>query len=628
VSGLHRKEYALGSLALLIVGFIAAVIVSNSLFRGMRLDLTENRLYSLSDGTRDLLRDLPEPINLYYFFSDRSTADIQALRGYATRVEEMLQEFVDSADGNLHLQVIDPLPFSEEEDRAAQFGLSDLGLGALGGDSIYFGLAATNSIGDEAVIDVFDPDKEASLEYDLARLIFSLSTPNKNVVGLISGVPMTGGFDPETQQMQQPWIISQQIRQLFEVRSLTTDLRKIDDDINLLWIVHPTGLSDDTLYAIDQFVMRGGRALIFVDPLAEVASGAPGPAGIAPGTSSNLDRLFSAWGIDFDPSRVVADNRYALSVNMGTGRPVRHIGLIGLDADAMAKDEIVTSDLTSSVNLGTAGALSPAADAKIQFHPLLSSSTDSALLPAAQFQFLSDPLSLLDSFHADGESHVLAARIDGPLTSAFPDGAPGAGTGLLAPGTDHIASTDNANLIVVADVDILSDRLWVQRQRGLLGREVVSAFAANGDFVANAVANLAGSEKLIGLKSRQTYIRPFDRVERLQRDADARFRETEQRLQAELADTEQRLGELQSSREDSGSLLMSPEQQAEVDRFRGEQLRIRQELRSVQRELDSSIEGLGTRLKLLNIFLIPIGLGILAFVAHQLRRSRKKAASR
>jgi ABC-type uncharacterized transport system involved in gliding motility auxiliary subunit len=621
MSSRSRKQFAYGSLAVLLVGFIAAVIAGNSLLRGIKLDLTENRLYSLADGTKSMLGNLAEPINLYYFFSD-SSEDVQALRGYATRVEEMLVGFVDSAGGKLKLQIIDPPPFSEDEDRAARVGLYDLGQSVLGGNSIYFGLAATNSIGDEAIIEIFDPAKESALEYELARLIYSLSTPEKSVVGLLSGVPMTGGFDPETQQVQQPWIIAQQMRQLFEVRSLSPALSSIDEDINLLWIVHPTALSDDTLYAIDQFVQKGGRALIFVDPLAEIATIAPDPTGQGAGTASNLARLFAAWGVDFDPTMIVADDRYALSVSSASGRPMRHIGLLGLDAEAMAEDEIVTSGL-GSVNLGTAGALSLAEGAGISLVPLLRSSTESALMPALQFQFLSDPMILLDGFIPSGQSQVLAARIEGPIKSAFADGPPGNASSLLAPPAGHVASAESSSIVVVADVDILSDRLWVQRQRSLFGGEVASAFANNGDFVGNAIAYLAGSEDLIGLKSRETYIRPFDRVEDLQREADARFRATEQNLQAELAETERRLGELQAEREDSGSLFMTPEQEQEIDRFRDQQLRIRQELRAVQRELDSSIEQLGAWLKFVNIFVFPLGLAALAFGVHLLRRPRK-----
>lgn len=622
MSSKQRKQFAYGSLALILIGFVAAVIAGNSLLRGVKLDLTENRLYTLADGTKSLLRNLSEPINLYYFFSNQTTEDVQALRSYATRVEEMLVEFSDAAGGNLRLQIIDPLPFSEEEDRAAQFGLTDLGLTALGGDSVYFGLAATNAIGDEAVIEVFDPEKEAALEYDLARLIYSLSTPDKSVVGLLSGVPMTGGFDPQTQQMMQPWIIGQQMRQLFEIRNLPQEIATVDADVNLLWIVHPTGLSDNTLYAIDQFLLGGGRALIFVDPLAEIATIAPDPTGVGAGTASNLEKLFAAWGLEFDPAFVVADDRYALSVSSNSGRPLRHIGLLGLDDEAMSDDELITADL-ATVNIGTAGALGTAEGAAIMLTPLLESSTESALLPGLQFQFLSDPRTLLDGFVPGGTKHVLAARIEGPLTSAFPDGPPSQASTLLAPPEGHLTSAETSNIVVVADVDILSDRLWVQRQRSLFGGEVATAFASNGDFVGNAIAYLAGSEDLLGIKSRQTYVRPFDRVEKLQREADARFRETEQRLQAELADTEQRLGALQDAREDSGSLLMTPEQQQEIQRFRDEQLRIRQELRAVQRELDSSIESLGRWLKIVNIVLFPLALALGALGFYLLRRRRK-----
>lgn len=625
----RQKNYAYGSLIVLVVAFMAAVIASNSMLRGAKIDLTENQLYTLAPGTRDLLGNLAEPINLYYYFSDQNTADIQALRSYASRVEEMLHEFVDAAGGKLQLQIIDPAPFSEEEDRAAQFGLTDLGASVLGGESLYFGLAATNSIGDEAVIEVFDPAKEPSLEYDVARLIYSLSKPEKSVIGLISGVPMTGGFDPQTQQVANPWIMYQQVRQLFDVRNLASDLTSIDDDISLLWIVHPTGLSQNALYAIDQFVLGGGRALIFVDPLADAAAQAPDPTGVGANTSSTLEPLFTAWGIEFDPSRVVADDLYGLSVNTGSGRPVRHIGLLGLEGDALASDDLVTADLDSGVNVGTAGSLKAADDAEITLVPLLSSSTDSALMPATQFQFLSDPLALLDSFTPDGQSHVIAARVEGPLVSAFPDGPPAADEGAAPAATsDHIASADSANLIVVADVDVLSDRLWVQRQRGLLGGEVLSAFANNGDFVANAVANLAGSEDLIGLKSRQTYIRTFDRVEELQREADARFRQTEQQLQAQLSETEQRLSQLQQSREDQGSILMSPEQQQELERFQQEQLRIRKELRAVLAERDSSIKHLGTTVKVINIVLFPLVLALGAFAAYLLRRRRARTRAR
>jgi len=624
MSGIRQRSFAFASLVVLLFGFIAAVIASNTLLSGIRIDLTENRLYTLSDGTKSLLAGLSEPINVYFYFSERSTEDIQLLRDYANRVAEMLDEFAVESNGMLRLQEIDPEPFTEEEDRAAQFGLIDLALGTAG-DSIYFGLAATNLIGEEAVVDLFDPDKEASLEYDLARLIYTLSTQDKPVVGLLSSVPMSGGFDPQTQQMQQPWIIDQHIRQLFEIRSLAAGIETIDDDISLLWVVHPMSLPESTLYAIDQFVLGGGRALIFVDPLAEVAAAAD-PSGAGAATSSDLEPLFTAWGLNFDPTLAVVDNQNALSVLSG-GRAVRHIGVLGLGPDAMAQDELISADL-ADINLSTAGSLRATEAATITLVPLLQSSVDSALVPAAQFQFLTDPIALLDSFVPDSEAHVLAARIEGPIVTAFPGGMAGGDEAAPIPPEGHRESSDQSNIVVVADVDLLSDRLWVQMQRSIFGQPVASPLANNHDFVANAVANLAGSENLIGLKSRQTFDRPFDRVQDLRREADARFRATEQRLEAELDETERRLGELQAAREDSGSILMSEEQQNELERFRLEQVRIRQELRDVQRELNRSIENLGTALKLLNIIAIPLGLTFAGILSYLLRRPRLRVASK
>lgn len=675
----QRQTTASATLVLLAVAFVAAVMASNTLLSGLRVDLTENELYSLSPGTASFLEGLEEPVNLYFFFSDATAGDLQFLRGYATRVRETLDEFVAAAGGRLNLQVIDPPPFSEEEDRAAQYGLQDINLGTLG-DSLYFGLAATNAFGDEAVIDVFDPTEEASLEYDLARLIYSLANPEQAIVGLLSGASMSGSFDPQTQQPTPPWFAYQQAEQLFDLRNLPASIDTVDDDIDTLWIVHPNALDEQTLYAIDQFILGGGRALIFVDPVAEAAAAPPDPSGFgfSPPGGSDLPELFEAWGVRFSASQVVADNVNALSVNTEFGaRPVRHVGLLGLTNASINADDVVSAGL-GSINLGTPGHFTLAEDAGVTLVPLLSSSTESALFDASRFQFLPDPGELLNEFAPTGESYVLAARLEGPLSTAFPDGPPpvevetnetlaeggdpdavksvgaepeslpgddpGAGESpaadvapdelagedgelplLVEPSAgDRLTSIEQGNVILVGDVDVLSDRLWIQRQRSLFGQQLATAFANNGDFVTSALANLSGSADLIGLKSRQTYSRPFDTVEALQREADARFRETEQQLQAELAETERRLVELQSSRDDENSLFMTPEQEAELGRFQDEQLRIRQELRAVQRNLDSSIERLGIVLKIINIGAVPLALTVIALLVVWLKRTRRR----
>jgi ABC-type uncharacterized transport system involved in gliding motility auxiliary subunit len=630
MSATSRKTYGYATLILVALAFVVAVVATNVWVRGVRIDLTENDLYTLGEGTQAVLDGIEEPINLYLFFSDEATEALPSLRAYFVRVREMLEEFAANSDGKLVLNVVDPLPFSEDEDRAEQFGLQAANVGPAG-EAVYFGLAGSNSVGATDTIPFFQPDprKEAFLEYDLARLVYNLATTDKAVVGLLTAAPIGGGFNPQTQQPSQPWVIVDQAKQLLEVRTLPTSVLSIDNDVDVLWIVHPQMLDDGTLYAIDQFVMRGGRALIFVDPVAEILAGAD-PTGLGLGGSastSTLDRLFSAWGVNFNTMSVVTDNRYGLSIG-GRFQPVRHIGLIGLDGEAMSQDDPITSGL-SSVNLGVAGYFELAEGATAKLTPLLTSSVESEAMPADRFQFLPDPAELLNGFTPSGKQYTLAARLEGPLKSAFPDGAPARpespdsqpaiDTALSAA---HLASTDNANLVLVGDVDILSDRLWVQAQN-FLGQRLVTAFANNGDFVINALDNLSGSAALIGLRSRATYTRPFTTVEALRRRADLQFRETEQRLQSELTQTEQRLSELQAARNDGNSLLMSPEQQAEIQRFLDQQVRIRQELRAVRRNLDADIDRLGTVLKVINIALVPVLLTIFALTVVVVRRRRK-----
>ena len=664
MSANRQRNLGTLSLVLLALVFVAAVTANNSLLTGLRIDLTEDNLYTVSPGTRNVLASIVEPINVYLFFSDSETADIAPLRNYANRVREMLEELESAGGGNLVLHVIDPVPFSEDEDRAARFGLQPITLGL--GQSLYFGLAATNSVGDEEVIEIFNPDRERFLEYELARLIYSLARPDRVVVGVHAGVSMTAGFDPQTQRVTEPWVVYSQAGQLFEMRSLPPGFTEIEEDVDVLWLVHPRALEDATLYAIDQFVMGGGRALIFLDPFAEVdMAAAMDPAAMAAGSASNLEPLLSGWGVEFSAGEVVADNQYALSVTTGLSmRPVRHLGLLGLDATAIDPADVITDGLYN-INVGTAGHFSVAEDSTVQLQPLLSSSSNAETLPAIRMQMLTDPEALLDDFTPSGESYIIAGRLAGSLNSAYPDGPPAEelpdAEGDLAESADgadgdagdgdgdagaeigseeladsrspeaqadsaHLASTDSANVILVGDVDILSDRLWVQQQN-FLGQTLATAFANNGDFLINALDNLSGSADLIGIRARGTYSRPFTRVQALRRQADAQFRQTEQRLQAELTETENRLGELQESRTDQGSLLISDEQQAEIQRFLDEQVRIRQELRAVQRNLDRSIEQLGTVLQFINIGLVPLLLTVVALSAVVVRRRRAEKKS-
>jgi ABC-type uncharacterized transport system involved in gliding motility auxiliary subunit len=623
-----KKTYGAGALIALAVLFIGLMVLITFTLRGARLDLTESGLYSIAPGTQRILGSLKEPINLYFFFSQEATSQSPPLRAYAQRVRELLEEMAQRSKGRIRLTVIDPKPFSEDEDRAAEFGLTALPISA-NGEAVYFGLAGTNSTDGRETIGFFQPDKEEFLEYDVASLIHRLSNPKRAVMGLMAGLPVDAQFDPGSGRMNEGWASIAQLREQLDVRTVATDVTAIDKDIDVLMVVHPKDLAPPTLYAIDQFVMRGGKLIAFVDPQSEndPAGQMGGPMAMAP-RSSSLGPLLDAWGVAYDPAQVVADRELGMTVALRQGEaPSQHIEIVGLNRDSMDKKDVTTSTL-NSINVWTAGALKKKDGATVGFEPLIVSSTNAALLPTMRFQLMQDSQSLLDGFKATGEHYPIAARIHGKLKSAFPAGPPapaGGDAAKAAPAADHKAETaGDANLIVVADTDMLADPLWIRTQN-VFGQRVAIAWANNGDFVANAVENLAGSDDLISIRGRQSFFRPFTKVDELRRHADDQLRAKETELDQELQDTERKLSALEAGRGQQASLVLSPEQEAELERFQHERVRIRKELRDVRRSLDVEIERLGTRLKILNIALVPALIAIGALALWLLRRQRLRA---
>jgi ABC-type uncharacterized transport system involved in gliding motility auxiliary subunit len=620
MNALHRRALTGSTLIVLALLFVAAVVLSGTLLRGLRLDLTENRLYTLSDGTRAVVDKLDEPVNLYFFFSDHAAQDMPQLRTYATRVQELLEEIAAVSGGSIRLQVIDPLPFSEEEDLATGFGLQAVPIGTAGG-SLFFGLAGTDSTDGQALIPFFQPDKEHFLEYDIAKLIASLSGTDQPVVGVLSKLDIGPGFDPQRGQPTQGWVAYGELGNLFDVRRIEPSATTFDEDLQLLVLVHPKGLSDDTLYAIDQFVLGGGRLLVLVDPHAEMEQAGAGsdPAQAMFDTrSSTLDRLFDAWGVVFDPDQVVLDAQHALQIHPRPEQPpVRHLAVLGFGPEAMNQGDVISAQL-DAVNLSTAGHFLLGDATTVVLEPLIQSSEGAALVAADRVRHLPDPNALFADFNPTGERYVLAARLTGALRTAFPERS----------GDGHLdASRQDANVVLIADTDLMSDRLWVQVQQ-FFGQRVMNAFANNGDFIINAVDNLVGSAELIAVRTRPRSVRPFTRVEQIRRLAEERFRLKEQELQAELAETERQLSELQRGRGDQGSMMLTAEQQAALQRFQQEQIRIRRELRQVRRQLDEDIRALGARLKLLNIVGMPLLLTFAAagFAWWRSRRRREGLA--
>ena len=632
-----RSTLGGGMLLALALLFIGLTVLFNYTLRGWRLDLTHNRLYTTASGTDRVLGSIKEPINLYFFFSQKTASGIPELNTYGVRVREFLQELVSRSNGKLHLHVIDPQPFSEEEDRAAELGVRGVPLGAANGAQFYFGLAGTNSTDGRQAIEFFDPKKEQFLEYDVVKLVYQLATPKKPVVAWLSGLPMSGGFDPHSGQMREPWIVYSDAQQLYDVRPLEPNATRIDPATTVLVLVHPKELSAATQFAIDQYALQGGHILAFVDPLAEgdmsgAEAGNP-MAAIGADRSSHLAPLLSAWGLKFNTDEVVADRAHALSVTLRQGeQPVEHLGILGLGQDSFARDDVITAGL-SSVNVATTGHLDPLTGAqacqpvkgsRACFEPLLQSSSDAETLPVARFRMLLDPTTLLDGFKPSGRRYVIGARVTGNVHSAFPAGPP-PGVTLAAGQTAFKQSAKPINLVVFADTDMLQDFMWV-REQNFFGERMTQAWASNGDLVENALDNLAGSADLISVRGRATFQSPFDRVERLRRAADERLHAKEQELEAQLRDTETKLTALQSKKDNSSSLILTPEQEHAIEHFQTEKVRIRKELRAVRAGLNENIERLGTTLKILNIVVVPLVFAVIALLVWLWRRQRRHAA--
>lgn len=595
-------------LFLLALAFVMVILLNNLWFSGIRVDLTENKLFTLAAGTREIVEDIDEPINLYFFFSEKASEDLTTLRAYANRVRELLQEYVLLADGKINLQLIDPEPFSDAEDRAAAFGLQGVPANSAG-DELYFGLAATNALDDQQVIEFFQPDKEEFLEYEISKLIQNLLVQSKPKVGLLSTLKVQGDIDMNTFQTTPAWVVIDQIDQASELQTIAPDAESLPAGLDLLVLIQPRGLGESLLSSIDQFALSGGRILVFVDPLAEMDQSQVNPVMGMSGAESSIDfPLLAGWGVLLRKDVVLGDAQQALTVSGADGQPVRHLSILGLQAQNFNIEDVTLSSL-ETINVSTAGILDVLDQRSTQVDVLMASSEYAMPIERLRLKMLGDPSELLPDFKATGLVYPVAVRITGSATSQYP---------VTVDGDDSVLNTGHLNVIVVADTDILTDRLWVQLQ-DFFGQRIVSPWANNGDFVTNAVDNLTGSSALISIRSRGRFSRPFEVVQDLRREAEASYLNSANDLQSQLAETERQLGELESSRDEQNLLSLSPEQEATLVRFQQEKLRIRKALRNVRHQLDKDIEMLGSTLKFMNIVLMPLVLIFILLVLKYLR---------
>jgi ABC-type uncharacterized transport system involved in gliding motility auxiliary subunit len=655
ITGIINNRGGALAIGMAAVGLFVALNLGASALTGVRVDLTQDKLFTLSEGTRNILKSLNRPVTLKLYYSRQLGEAAPPFGLHAIRVRDILKEFASVSAGNLTIVEQDPEPFSEIEDTAVEAGLQGIPLDE-SGEKVYFGMIG--EAGDaKGIIPMFQIDRDRFLEYDLARMVSKLQNPDTARIGVWTSAPMFGDMTARMRGAQtEPWAVIRQMQGNFAVRQLVLP-EQLGEDVDLLILAHAAHLNDQELYAIDQYLMRGGRAVIFVDPYNEGAASRRFTVGAVP-ESSNLKKLFEAWGVSVTENKLAADMSLARLVNAGSEQqivPAPYVTWLQLGADSISNTDLVTSNL-NRLNLASAGAISLKDGAQLKGEPLLWTTTNSQLVDVKNISGQRpDIRGMVERFKASGEKQVLAMRLTGSVKSAFPEGPPkdrkpekkeepasdsGNSTNKKASQgkieeekvkpKSHVAeSQEPLNLIVVADTDMLSNVFWVQ-MRQFYGRRFTTPVANNGDFVLNAVENLSGSSDLIGLRSRGSAHRPFTKIEEMQEAAQEQFKSEEQRLMRQLEETEKKLLTLQGGpRPGEGAdapKTLTEEQKAEVRKFTDELLVTRKALRQVRHDLRKDIDSLRNRLSFLNIALVPFLVTIAAAGLGAARVRRRKRA--
>ncbi|MDR3460462.1 MAG: Gldg family protein [Verrucomicrobiae bacterium] len=595
-----------------------AIIIAVNVITGVkpvRVDMTQEKAFTLSEGTRAILKKLDTPVKLRFYCtqSDTATPETVYLKDYARKVEDLLHEYKQVAGKNLIIEKFDPQPDSDAEDSARLDGLEPQPLQGVG--QFYLGLAV--SLADERVaLPFLEPNREKQLEYDITRAISRVFTPEKPTVGVMSALPVFGEMgNPMMMQMGQQgapaWTLIEQLKQDFNVKRIEMTADKIDDDVKVLVVIHPKGISDKAQFAIDQFVLRGGKLIAFLDAQSAMASRQRNAmeGGEMGGNTSTFDKLLPAWGVQFDTGKVVADLNFKMQLQGPNGQPTEAPAFLALTPDGINREDIVTSQL-DNLWLPMSGAFTGEPAAGLKETVLLSSTKEAELVDG--FMAGMGGESILNGFKPSGVSYKLAIRLSGKFKTAFPGGKPAdpaaAATNSVAKAEDALKeSKAETSVVLFGDSDLLADDFSLRKTQTFFGL-MVSPMNANLDLAQNLVEQMAGDSNLIGVRSRASLSRPFTLVKKMEAEAQARGQTKITELQQSLQETQQHLSQLQAQKKDKDQrFILSPEQQAEVENFRKQQAEVSKELKQAQKDLRREVVSLETRLKWLNILAMPLG---------------------
>lgn len=603
--------------------FLSFNIIIFKVLVNKKIDLTTDKLFTVSENTKSIIKNLSEPISIKLFFSNSLSKELSQIRDYEKRVRELLMSYKKISNKNITIEIIDPRPFTDQEDLANVYGIQGLQLNEEG-ERFYFGAVFSNSVDDTSVIPFFELDREQFLEYDLTKTIYNLANTKKPNIGLISGLPLVGRVNNSqgNAQYERPFFIYQTLSEFFNVIDLSLEVSEIPQNVDQLLIVHPKNLSDVTLYAIDQFVMTGKGVTIFTDPFSEFDNNLSKPESEKDFSNSNLSRLFTSWGFDMKPGMVIGDIVNGRKVSLGPSNDqkiVTYVLWLAIQQNLLSNTDIITSNL-DYVFLKSAGSIENLnTNSSLVIEPLISTSKESMLIERYKMQFRADPEQLLKDFQSQDKSYIIGARIKGEFDSAF---SMEEIKKIELDTNKHINNIKDANIILFADTDLLSDNTWISEQ-DMFGRNSITPIADNGRMVVNSIESMSGGRNLIGLRGRGSSNRPFLVIEDLQKIAELSFREKQISLQNELQGTEDKLKEIQSNQLGSSESKTS-EQNKAIEEFQRKILSIRKQLRDVQRQLNADIERLENNIKVLNIWTMPLIVIILYFFIKVFTEKRRK----
>jgi ABC-type uncharacterized transport system involved in gliding motility auxiliary subunit len=604
-----------------------------------RLDLTQEKAYTLSAGTKAILKKLDAPVTVRFYCtqSESATPETVFLKSYARKVEDLLAEYKQVAGSKLKIEKYDPQPDSDAEDSARLDGIEPQALA--GTEGFYLGLAVKCADQVQAM-PFLAPNRERLLEYDLSRAIVRAEKPEKSTIGLMSPLPVFGmPSNPMMQQMGQQgseaWTIVNELKNDFNVKRVGMDVDKIDDDIKLLLVIAPKDISDKAQYAIDQFIMRGGKLVAFLDArcLADNRQQQNQMMANMGGEGSSLDKLLKAWGIQFDTGKVVADLKYKMQLRGRNGEAQEAPAWLALNSSAIDKDDIATSQI-DNIWLPLCGAFTGTPVAGLKETVLLRSSKDSQLVDSMLANLSAE--NVMQEFKPSGGNFKLAIRLTGKFKTAFPDGAPQDKKDDKADGdkkpdekkpSDSLKETKSDNAVVLfGDADMLYDPFTMRRIDSPFGA-MQMAMNANLNLAQNIVEQMTGDSNLIAIRSRATLSRPFTRVKEMEVTANEKFQSEIKRLKDSSAEAQRKINELQAQKKDKDQrFILSPEQRVELEKLRKDEVDTRKHLKQVQKDLRKEVVSLQTRLKWINILAVPLAVtatGILIAIVNRRKTSAK-----